>query len=82
MEAPIHRGQPRLVSRCPCWLALWIRLDAVVLIPLLPARFAHYSRRNAVVDEVRSAVIPVTVETRHLGFSGLACCCSTIGVSH
>ena len=77
----IHRGQHRPVSCCPFLLTLRFRLDVVVLIPLLPAHFAHCSRRNAVVDEVRSAVITVTVETRHHSFSGLARCFNTSRVS-
>ena len=49
---------------------------------ILAYLFCHCSRRNAVVDEVRSAVISVTVETRQHSSSGLARCFNTFGVSH
>ena len=60
---------------------LWLRLDAVVLNPLLLGRFAHCSRRNTVTDDLCSAVITVGVITRHRCFSGLALCSNVFVVS-
>ena len=61
---------------------LWLRLDVVVLNPLLLGRFAHYSRRNTATDELCSAVAAVNVDPRHRCFSGLALCSNVFVVSY
>ena len=61
---------------------LWLRLDAVVLNPLLLGHFARCSRWSAVTDDLCSTVITVDVVTRHRCFSGLVLCSITFGVSY
>ena len=51
----------------------------MVLNLFLLGRFAHYSRRNSIADEVCSAVTAVTVDPRYRSFSGLVLCFNTFG---
>ena len=50
---------------------LWLRLDAVVLNPVLLGSFDHCSRRFFLTDDLCSAVITVVVVTPLRCFSGL-----------
>ena len=61
---------------------LWLRLDAVVLNPVLLAHFDHCSRRFFVTDDLCSAVITVVVVTPLRFFSDLAPCFNAFKVSY
>ena len=61
---------------------LWLRLDVVVLNPLLLGCFAHCSRRNTATDDLFFVVITMDVVTRHRYFSGLALCSNAFEVRY
>ena len=61
---------------------LWLRLDVVVLNPMLLAHFDHCSRRFFLTDDLCSAVITVVVVTPLRCISDLAPCFNTLRVSY
>ena len=60
---------------------LQLRLDAVVLNPLLLGRFAHCSRQFAAVDDLCFAVTTVNVDPPLCCSSSLSIAFNVIGVS-